>query len=128
MRSALFWDVMRCIMAIPYWHFRTTYRCPMFKIQEFQEENFSVDLLTLKMGPISCSETSIRIYHYMCVIFQKTAGFKTLVFRELLEKKCILWKCNMNRTLLWSDAIFRNQEFAQTTVHRIWLLSHDFEF
>ena len=40
MRSALFWDITHCMMAIPYWHFGTIYRPPSSRVKK-SEKNAS---------------------------------------------------------------------------------------
>jgi hypothetical protein len=57
-RSALFWDITQRRVVILYRHFGTTYRS---HLQESRSK--SSWTWPLKMGPISCPETSVKVYH-----------------------------------------------------------------
>ena len=56
-RTALFWTITQRVVAIPYWRFGTTSPSR----PKGQDCGCS---WSLNMGPIGCSETSVRNYHY----------------------------------------------------------------
>jgi hypothetical protein len=74
-RSALYWVIKQRIVVVPYRRFGTTYRAdlqgsrnllpwiPPPPSSRVKKSKYFI-FLPLKMGPISCPETSVRNYHY----------------------------------------------------------------
>ena len=77
MRSVLFWAITQRIVIFPYRRFVTTYR---YNLQGSRiQASWS-----LKMGPISCPETSVRSYHHTGRNGPEECRFLSVFFTEVL--------------------------------------------
>jgi hypothetical protein len=63
MRSALFWDITPCTVAIPYGRFGITYWSHLQR--SINPEKGTCISLPLNMRPTGCPETSVREYRSM---------------------------------------------------------------
>ena len=121
MRSALLWDITQSIAVMPCRRFGTTYRS---HLQESRSPRSScLDLkevsswisFPLKMGPIGCSETSVRNCHHKLRKSPEESGHQ-VVFGCVLLTESNMMHFLVPKFLLRSVALSSSPFFIQNSI------------